>query len=50
MTEYYVAVCMTIKAENSKEAQTKVGTWMGKQDLPKWMLDHDVSEAQEASI
>ena len=48
MAEYYVAICLTVKAESAEDATKKVTDWMTRQGLPKWALDHYESEAQEA--
>jgi hypothetical protein len=48
MSDYYVAICMTVKAESEQDAVKKLQEWWGKQGVPKWIVDHEVSDAQEA--
>ena len=47
MTDFDIAICMTVKASDAKDAKSKVDAWLEKQILPKWVMDHEVSDARE---
>ncbi len=49
MAEYDIAVCMTVRATDEDDARKKVSSWLTNQALPKWAIEHEVSDAREAN-
>ena len=48
MTEYYVALCMTIEAPDIQTAKVKMKGWTDRVRFPDYVKDHEITLVEEA--